>query len=128
MEELLQNIDWLQVLGVVWSVILLPIINYAKNRFEEWARERKLEKYSALLLAGVDQAVKDLYTTVVEDIKGTDEWTPEKQQEILEMAKKKVIISLTSIGYNVLQEASEDVDAYIEMLIQAKLYDLKHQR
>ena len=126
MQEVLQSIDWLEVLSVIWTVILIPVINYIKNQFTEYMKARNLEQYSNLLLDTVDKVVKELQNTVVDSIKGTNEWTDEKQQEILEIAKKKVIIILTTEGYNILDTAIEDINIYIETLIESKVYDLKH--
>ena len=31
MQEIIQNIDWMQVLAVIWTVIIVPILTYAKR-------------------------------------------------------------------------------------------------
>ena len=127
MEELLQNIDWMQVLAIIWTAIILPTLNYIRKKFEDFMHDRKLDKYSNMLIDAVDRVVKDSYETIVKDIKGTDKWTDDKQREILENTKTKTIIALTTEGYNFLQVVHSDLDAWITTLIEAKLYDLKHQ-
>ena len=75
----------------------------------------------------VVDAVKDLYETVVKDIKGTSDWTAEKQDEVRNIAKVKVINSLTASAYQVLKTANDDFDEYIDSLIGTALYDLKNK-
>lgn len=127
MDELLKNIDWMQVLSVLWTVVLLPVLGYIKVKFEEWMKVRNLEKYSDRLINAVDNVVKDMYETVVKEIKGTENWNEETQKEILETAKTKIKVSLTIEGCNFLEEVYEDLEAWIATLIEAKLYDLKNQ-
>ena len=90
MDELLKNIDWMQVLSVLWTVVLLPVLGYIKVKFEEWMKVRNLEKYSDRLINAVDNVVKDMYETVVKEIKGTENWNEETQKEILETEKTKI--------------------------------------
>ena len=59
-------------------------------------------------------------------IKGTADWTPEKQAEILEIAKTKIIAAITSDGYDLLREANRDFEDWLTSLIEAELYDLKY--
>ena len=73
-------------------------------------------------------AVKDVYETIVKDIKGTQDWTTEKMNEVKEIAKTKAINSLTSSAYQILKTANEDFDEYLDSLIGTALYDLKNYK
>ena len=128
MQEIIQNIDWMQVLAVIWTVIIVPILTYAKKEFDEWVKSKDLDKYSTMLIDAVDSSVKDTYETIVKEIKKTDEWTDERKQEVLEHAKTKIKVALTTEGYSFLDTAHEDLELWITTLIEAKLYDLKHQK
>lgn len=128
MQEIIQNIDWMQVLAVIWTVIIVPILTYAKKEFDEWVKSKDLDKYSTMLIDAVDSSVKDTYETIVKEIKKTDEWTDERKQEVLEHAKTKIKVALTTEGYSFLDTVHEDLELWITTLIEAKLYDLKHQK
>ena len=128
MQEIIQNIDWMQVLAVIWTVIIVPILTYAKKEFDEWVKSKDLDKYSTMLIDAVDSSVKDTYENVVKEIKGTDLWTDERKQEVLENAKIKIKVALTTEGYSFLDTVHEDLELWITTLIEAKLYDLKHQK
>ena len=110
MDELLKNIDWMQILSVLWTVILLPILGYIKVKFEEWMKVRNLEKYSDRLINAVDNVAKDMYETVVKEIKGTENWNEETQKEILKTAKTKIKVALTIEGCNFVEEVDEDLE------------------
>ena len=73
-------------------------------------------------------AVKDVYETTVKDIKGTDEWTDEKKNEVKEVAKTKAINALTTSAYQILKSANEDFEDYLDGLIGTALYDLKNNK
>lgn len=128
MQEIIQNIDWMQVLAVIWTVIIVPILTYAKKEFDEWVKSKDLNKYSTMLIDAVDSSVKETYETIVKEIKKTDEWTDERKQEVLEHAKTKIKVALTTEGYSFLDTVYEDLELWITTLIEAKLYDLKHQK
>lgn len=122
MEEILQNIDWMSLLSAVWTVVLVPI----GKQIYDWLKSKKLDKYGVILYDEVVKAVKSVYETTVKDIKGTDEWTEEKQNEVKELAKTKTIQALSSIAYKSLKEANTDFDEYLDSLVGTSLYDIKN--
>lgn len=122
MEEILQNIDWMSLLSAVWTVVLVPI----GKQIYDWLKSKKLDKYGVILYDEVVKAVKSVYETTVKDIKGTDEWTEEKQNEVKELAKTKAIQALSSIAYKSLKEANADFDEYLDSLVGTSLYDIKN--
>ena len=80
MNELLRGLDWNQVIYTVWTVVLLPILTYIGTELNAYAKAKRIDKYSNILYQNVLDAVKDVYETVVKDIKGDAEiWTLEKQ-------------------------------------------------
>lgn len=125
MDEILKNIEWTQVIYTIWTVILLPIITYVGTQIGNYAKAKKLDKYTDILYMNVVDAVKDVYETIVKDIKGTPDWTIEKMNEVKNIAKTKAINSLTSSAYQILKSANEDFDEYLDSLIGTALYDLK---
>lgn len=126
MSDLLKSLDWMQLIQTIWTVVLVPIFGWAGKELHDWAKARKIEKYTDMLYAAVAKVVKEMYQTVVNSIKGTADWRPEKQAEILEIAKTKIIAAITSDGYDLLREANRDFEDWLTSLIEAELYDLKY--
>lgn len=128
MSEILKNIEWTQVIYTVWTVVLLPIITYVGTQVGTYAKAKKIDKYTDILYQNVVDAVKDVYETVVKDIKGTSDWTTERMDEVKNVAKVKAINSLTNSAYQILKSANEDFDGYLDSLIGTALYDLKNYK
>ena len=70
--------------------------------------------------------MKDIYETVVKDIKSTSDWTYAKQNEVKQLAKTKAVAALTTSAYQALKTANKDFDEYLDSLIGAALYDVKN--
>ena len=128
MKEVLQNIDYTQVIYTLWTVVLLPIITYIGTQVGNYAKAKRIDKYTNILYQNVVDAVKDVYETTVKDIKGTDEWTDGKKNEVKEVAKTKAINALTTSAYQILKSANEDFEEYLDGLIGTALYDLKNNK
>lgn len=123
MKEVFQNINWLELLSAIWTIILVPIL----TKLYSYLKDKKLDKYANILYTEVKKAVKSVYETEVKDIKGTDNWTPEKQTEVKTVAKEKAIQALNTIVYKSLKEANSDFEDYLDSLIGTALYDVKHE-
>lgn len=127
MKDVLSSLDWTTILGVIWTAIILPIGTKILTIVNKWLEARKLDKYGQILYEEVKKAVKSVYESVVKDIKGTDEWTEDKMNEVRELAKTKILQALPTIVYKVLSEANEDFGDYLDSLIDTALYDTKHE-
>lgn len=127
MKDILDSLDWTTILGVIWTAIILPIGTKILTSVNRWLEARKLDKYGQILYEEVKKAVKAVYESVVKDIKGTDEWTEDKMNEVRELAKTKILQALPTIVYKVLSEANEDFGDYLDSLIDTALYDTKHE-
>ncbi len=125
MQNISQSIDWNAVITTIWTVVLLPVLTYLATQLQKWAKDKKVDKYYEILQKNVEVAVKDIYQTIVDEIKGTDEWTDEKKAEIKEMAKLKAIHGLSNSAYELLKQANTDFEEYLDSLIESSLYDLK---
>lgn len=126
MKEFLMSLDWGAVLTTLWTVILLPLFTVIGKRINAAAKAHNIEKYTNMLLQATEIVVKDLQETVVNDIKGTDEWTDEFIEKLKEDAVNKAIASMSFEGYKILSAANQDFDMWLESIIKAKLYDLKN--
>ena len=127
MKDILSSLDWATILGVIWTAIILPIGTKILTSLNRWLEARKLDKYGQILYDEVKKAVKAVYESVVKDIKGTDEWTEDKMNEVRELAKTKILQALPTIVYKVLSEANEDFRDYLDSLIDTALYEVKHE-
>lgn len=122
MENILQDIDWISLLSAIWTIILVPI----GKQVYDWLKSKRLDKYGVILYDEVVKAVKSVYETTVKDIKGTSEWTEEKQNQVKELAKDKATQALSSIIYRSLKEANEDFEEYLDSLVGTALFDIKN--
>ena len=125
MVEFLAAVNWEPILKVIWTAIILPFLLWAKGKINDWAKVRKIEKYTNLLMDAADVVVKDLQEEIVKECKGTEEWTDEKIAEVRQIAINKAIASMTYEGYKLLSEANSDFEDWVDSIIRAKLYDLK---
>lgn len=128
MNEVLANINIMEVLSTIWTVILVPILTYAGKQVYTWMQSKQIDKYGRILYDEVVKAVMCVYETEVKDIKKTSDWTSEKQLEVKELAKTKAIHALSNAAYKCLKEANGDFDDYLDSLIGTALYDVKHQK
>lgn len=127
MVEFLAAVNWEPILKVIWTAIILPFLLWAKGKVNDWAKVRKIEKYTNLLMDAADVVVKDLQEEIVKECKGTEEWTDEKIAEVRQIAINKAIASMTYEGYKLLSEANSDFEDWVDSIIRAKLYDLKQK-
>ena len=127
MDNFWSSLDWGTLLTTVWTVILLPLATVIGTKINAIAKANKIEKYTNMLYTAAETVVKDLQDSVVNDIKGTDEWTDEKIEEIRQKAIDKAIASMSYEGYKILKEANSDFDSWVDSIIRAKLYDLKKE-
>lgn len=124
MLEFLQNmnIDWYSILSVIWTVVLVPI----GTQIYKWLESKKLDKYAQILYEEAVNAVKSVQQAIVDDIKGTEYWTSEKQVEVRELAKVKIKQALSTSVLKCLHQANEDFDSYLGNLIESAIFDVKH--
>ena len=127
MDNFWSSLDWGTLLTTIWTVILLPLATVIGTKINAIAKANKSEKQTNMLYTAAETVVKDLQDSVVKDIKGTDEWTDEKIEEIRQKAIDKAIASMSYEGYKILKEANSDFDTWVDSIIRAKLYDLKKE-
>ena len=128
MKEVLSTIDWMSILQTIWTVAIIPFLAFVGKEIRSYLNTRKLGKYTEMLYTAIEAVVKDIQVTMVDGIKGTEKWTPETIEEIKNAAINKAISSMTMEGYKMLTVANADFDTWVNSIIQAKLYDLKHQK
>lgn len=126
-------LEFIESLGIDWSTVVLTILSCIgtyvviplAKKAKEYIESQKMNKYTEMLYNAVESTVKALYEDVVKEVKGTDEWDASKIAEIKVLAMTKIKAALSTTVYKALAEANDDFDAWVQDLINAKLYDLK---
>lgn len=126
MKEFITSLDWNATITTVWTVIILPVLTKIGLEINKWAKARKVDKYTDILKRNVIDAVKGTYESVVKDIKGSDDWTDEKKEEVREIAKRKAIYALQNSAYECLKKANGDFDEMLDGMIDVALYEVKN--
>ncbi|MGN0165901.1 MAG: hypothetical protein ACI39R_06935 [Lachnospiraceae bacterium] len=127
MSQIITGIDWSQLILTVWTVVVLPLLTYAGTELRHWFKSKRTDKYTDILERNVLNAVKDVYETVVKDIKGTENWTDFKKEQVRELAKQKAVQALSNSAYECLKAANGDFDAYLDSLVGTALFDIKNK-
>ena len=103
MKELLNSLNWDEVIVTIWTVILLPVLTYIGNEIKKYTEAKKIDKYTEILQKNVLSVVKDVYETEVKGVKGTDAWTEDKKEEVRQIAKSKIIFALSTSAFDALK-------------------------
>lgn len=123
-KNLASNIDWLQFMTAVWTIILVPI----GKQIYDYLKTKKVDKYADILYEELYKAVIGTYESQVKDIKDNPElWTEEKQAEVREYAKDKAIFGITNSAYKILKTANKDFDEWLDAMVDTVLYEVKHK-
>lgn len=112
------------VLGAI-AGILVSLLNKA---FAEWQRKNEwqvLDSYIEEAKKSAQEAVRAVHQTLVEGVKGTDEWTDEYQKEVFQEAKDRALLGITQSAKWALSEVYTDLDLWLDTLIYAELQKLK---
>lgn len=125
MKDILSSLDWNTILRTLWTMIILPIVVNVATYVKQWLEAKKLDRYAKKLYDIVVEMVKAVYQSVVENIKGTDDWTDEKKKEVKELAKTKILEALPTFVYQTLNAANSDFYAYLDSLIETAINDEK---
>lgn len=125
MKDILGNLDWNTILRTLWTMIILPIVVNVATYVKQWLEAKKLDRHAKKLYDIVVEMVKAVYQSVVENIKGTDDWTDEKKKEVKELAKTKILEALPTFVYQTLNAANSDFYAYLDSLIETAINDEK---
>lgn len=125
LKEILLSIEWATLLETIWTVVLVPFLVKIVAMIKEKMKLDKTNKYTKMLVEAVEKVVKEMYQTVVESIKNTEQWDEEKKTEVKAMALVKIRAALSAEAYNFLTAVNEDYEEWVEGLIESTLYDLK---
>lgn len=121
--------DIKSILLSVGTTVIFALISWGLTLLTTWLRSKIKNKKIAEILSSilniVTNAVKAVYQTYVENIKGTDEWTLDAQKKALQMALEKAKKQLSEDTIKFIQDTYGNLDDYLTNLIEATLYNLK---
>lgn len=131
--------DYLDIIKEGLGVLLIPIltavatilVSLLNKAFAEWQRKNewaRLDKYISEAEKAAIEAVQAVFQTMVEGVKGTDEWTEEYTKEVLENAKARTLAGLTQSAKWALMEVYADVDLWLDTKIHSELEELKRRQ
>ena len=124
--------DWLEILGKVFEIIVLPTITVAAGYFVTWLKAKKEElkakvkdetakKYIDMLDNTISECVLATSQTYVDTLKKEGKFDAEAQKHAFTLTFDAVMGILTEDAKVVLSEAVTDLGAYITTKIEAKV-------
>lgn len=121
--------DWTQIVIVVINVVIAPIIAWGIATLRKYLIEKSENEYVDNFINKVADIIQDTVgaanQTIVDDIKGTDEWTDEAKNRIFKDVLDVVKTKLGTEGLDLLDEIRGDADEYLENKILAWVNKLK---
>lgn len=121
--------DIKSILISIGTAIVFALVSWGLTLLTTWLRTKIKNKKIAELLSSilniVTNAVKVVYQTYVENIKGTDEWTVDAQKKALQMALEEAKKQLSKDTIKFIEDTYGNLDDYLTNLIEATLYNLK---
>ena len=121
--------DIKSILLSIGTTVVFALISWGLTLLTTWLRSKIKNKKIAEMLSSilniVTNAVKAVYQTYVENIKGTDEWTLDAQKKALQMALEKAKKQLSEDTIKFIQDTYGNLDDYLTNLIEVTLYNLK---
>ena len=122
--------DIKSILISIGTAVIFALVSWGLTLLTTWLRTKIKNKKIAELLSSilniVTNAVKVVYQTYVENIKGTDEWTVDAQKKALQMALEKAKKQLSKDTIKFIEDTYGNLDDYLTNLIEATLYNLKN--
>lgn len=109
------------LISLLLTVITAYLIPYLINKYASDKNKKMLLALNNVITNGV----KNIYQTFVQEIKGTDKWTKEAQEEALRKCYLFIQNNLTDELKAWLKQYSNDVETFIKGLIEAQIYSLK---
>lgn len=120
-----------------WQSLILELIFTVLSAFGVWVLTKvnnfvstkisngKARSLMEAAISIVSSVVKATYQTCVEGVKGTDEWTKDKQKEVLRIAINAAKSQLCAEVKSFIEQNYGDLDAWLESQIEAEIYTLK---
>ena len=129
MMQFLQDTGLLQIILTTLGVILTTLATWIATKITKFFDTKITDAKAREIVANIEKivydAVKAVYQTYVESIKGTNVWTKEAQEKALKNALDITLAQLSADAKEFIQNHFGDITTYITNLIHSCLYDLK---
>lgn len=136
MEDRRMQINWLEILGEVFEVIVFPAISAAALYFITWIKAKKQElqkkikdettkKYTDMLEKTITDCVLATNQTYVDALKKEGSFDAEAQKKAFKLTFDAVMSILTDDAQDYLNAAYKDLSAYVTTAIEAKVKAVK---
>ena len=130
------QINWLEILGQVFEIIVFPVLSAAAVYFITWLKAKKQElqqkikndtakKYMDMLEKTITDCVMATNQTYVDALKKEGSFDAEAQKKAFQLTFDAVMAVLTDDAKDYLGEAVKDLTAYITTEIEAKVKAVK---
>ena len=123
----------IELTNIIFSaigVIVTGLASWGTTIFVKWLntkiKDKNFNLFSETFAKVITDIVKAVYQTYVEELKGTNAWTKEAQQQALLTALNAAKKALSKEILEYILEQYNDIDEYIRMKIESTLYDLKN--
>ena len=126
------QIDWLEILGQVFEIIVFPALSAAALYFITWIKAKKQElqkrikddttkKYMEMLEKTITDCVIATNQTYADVLKQTGSFDEAAQKQAFQLTFDAVMAVITEDAQMYLNEAVKDLTAYITTEIEAKV-------
>lgn len=124
--------DWSSILGVIFEVVVLPVVSAAAIYFMTWIKAKKQDllkkakdetskKYIEMVDKTISDCVLATSQTYVDTLKKEGTFDAEAQKKAFQMTFDAVMAIITDDAKEYLNEATKDVGAYITNKIEAQV-------
>lgn len=124
--------DWLEILGQVFEVCLIPLLGLATGFLIKWLRAKEIEvldkidndnvdKYVAMLFDTITVCVSATTQTYVETLKKEGKFDAEAQKIAFQMSFDAVMTTLNEEAKEYLATIYGDLNAFVTSKIEAEV-------
>lgn len=111
----------------ILSAFIIRLLNIKSNEIKQHTKNSIFDKYVDYAADIIKKSVIAVNQTFVEKLKEQNAFTPEKQKEAFELAKKKILSMLNEDAKKALASIYDDLNAFIDAQIESTVNNLKNQ-
>ena len=111
----------------ILSAFIVRLLNLKSNEIKQHTKNSKLDKYVDYAADIIKKSVIAVNQIFVDKLKEQNGFTPEKQKEAFELAKKKILSMLNEDAKKALTMIYGDLNTFLDSQIEATVNSLKNQ-
>ncbi|MGP1412211.1 MAG: hypothetical protein ACTTKD_10310 [Peptoanaerobacter stomatis] len=111
----------------ILSAFIVRLLNLKSNEIKQITKNNIFDKYIDYAADIIKKSVIAVNQTFVEKLKEQNTFTPEKQKEAFELAKKKILSMLNEDSKKALKSIYGDLNTFLDAQIEATVNNLKNQ-